>query len=408
MSDAAPLFGDSSLDLAGMRRRNLAGLQAELDTQGIDALWLLGPGHLRYLVGSSVLPCDGARQTWLRSSLVVSHDSDFPHLFTPTPEGAPPELPADFVHPPLCFETDAGVAAAVRSLCDVLGAEPEVLGIDEFSAPLFLQLGTHLPARIVDAAPIIAARKICKSAEEIECIRRAQSINERAMHDVQAALRPGLRQCDLSAIFFSRIYELGASANGIDPIWQVMAPRISDGPWTTHGGVAFPTCTSDRLLREGDLLWVDTGIESHGYQSDFGRTFLVGREPDARQRSHCRRWLEVVEAVLAEVRPGGTGRDLTRCAIEVAGGEKPWLDHFYLIHGVGSEAAEQPLIGTDLGDAFDENLVLAPGMVLVLEPVIWDDGHGGYRSEEIVAVTEDGYQQLSRYPYAPFDAEGTP
>jgi Xaa-Pro dipeptidase len=36
----------------------------------------------------------------------------------------------------------------------------------------------------------------------------------------------------------------------------VMSPSIANGPYTTHGDVAFPTCTSDRILREGDLLWV--------------------------------------------------------------------------------------------------------------------------------------------------------
>jgi Xaa-Pro aminopeptidase len=45
-------------------------------------------------------------------------------------------------------------------------------------------------------------------------------------------------------------------------------------------------------------------------------------------------------------------------------------------------------------------------MVLVLEPVIWEDGHGGYRGEEIVAVTADGYEVLSRYPYDPFGEGG--
>jgi len=111
----------------------------------------------------------------------------------------------------------------------------------------------------------------------------------------------------------------------------------------------------------------------------------------------------VVDAVLEGVRPGATGRDLTRRASEVESGGVPWLDHFYLIHGIGTEPAEMPLIGSDLGEAFDERLVLAPGMVLVLEPTIWEDGHSGYRSEEIVAVTEDGYIWLSDHTYAPFE-----
>jgi Xaa-Pro aminopeptidase len=41
-------------------------------------------------------------------------------------------------------------------------------------------------------------------------------------------------------------------------------------------------------------------------------------------------------------------------------------------------------------------------MVLVLEPVVWEDGTGGYRSEEIVVITEDGHQSITDYPYAPY------
>jgi Xaa-Pro aminopeptidase len=61
-----------------------------------------------------------------------------------------------------------------------------------------------------------------------------------------------------------------------------------------------------------------------------------------------------------------------------------------------------PLIGTDLGEGFDERLVMQPGMVLVLEPVIWEEGHAGYRSEDIVAVTDTGWVKLSGSTYEPF------
>ena len=56
-------------------------------------------------------------------------------------------------------------------------------------------------------------------------------------------------------------------------------------------------------------------------------------------------------------------------------------------------------MGTDLGDAFDETVVLAPGNVLVLEPVIWEDGQTGFRAEDIVAVTDDGADVLSNLTY---------
>ncbi|HEV7524422.1 MAG TPA: M24 family metallopeptidase, partial [Acidimicrobiia bacterium] len=91
---------------------------------------------------------------------------------------------------------------------------------------------------------------------------------------------------------------------------------------------------------------------------------------------------------------GATAADLVDAAT-LGHDRRPWLSYFYLAHGIGTDSAEMPFVGTDLGDAFDATLTLQPGMVLVFEPVIWDDGRAGHRSEEIVAVTDDGYRLLS-------------
>jgi len=61
-----------------------------------------------------------------------------------------------------------------------------------------------------------------------------------------------------------------------------------------------------------------------------------------------------------------------------------------------------PFVGTDLGDQFDQGLVLEAGNILVLEPVVWEDGTGGYRAEEVMLITDDGYTMLSDYPYTPY------
>ena len=286
------------------------------------------------------------------------------------------------------------------ALGDLLGPGGRI-GVDE---------QTHAMMRGLDgfewagASSVLSAAKITKTVDELACIRAAQRINELAMYDVEVGLAPGLRQTDLTARFLRGIFDLGVTANAIDPIWQVMPETRAAGPWTTHGDLAFPTATTDRFLRHGDVIWVDTGVSYEGYASDFGRTWIVG--PDfavtARQRAQYERWRTVVDAVLAICKPGVTALELGRAAIAANDGIKPWIEHFYLAHGVGTDSAEMPLIGTDLGDAFDERMVLTPGMVLVLEPVIWDDGAAGYRAEDIVAVTDDGWVPLSDYPYHPF------
>jgi Xaa-Pro dipeptidase len=196
---------------------------------------------------------------------------------------------------------------------------------------------------------------------------------------------------------------LGGGANLIDPIFQPMPRRVVDGPRTTTGSAAFPVGVGDPTLCDGDLVWVDSGIDHLGYASDFGRTWVVGRDPTPDEQALFARWCDVMLSVLGVLAPGVTAGELCRAATAANGGERPWLPYFYLAHGLGVESAEMPLVGTDLGPAFDDQLVLAPGMVLVLEPVIWEDGVGGYRSEEIVAVTQDGWRHLGGgHTYAPF------
>ena len=220
---------------------------------------------------------------------------------------------------------------------------------------------------------------------------------------MQAQLAPGVRQTDLTATFLRTIFDHGADANILEPIWQVMTPSMSDGPWTTTGGLACPLLSTERELVEGDVLWVDTCVTWNGYHSDFGRTWIVGREPDARQREQFDRWKAIIAAVLDVTRAGATGADLTAAAIAAAGGEKPWMSHFYLGHGLGIDSAEMPFVGSDIGEAFDAGLVLQAGSVLVLEPIVWDDGAAGYRSEEVVLITEDGWEPMTDYPYDPYE-----
>ena len=99
------------------------------------------------------------------------------------------------------------------------------------------------------------------------------------MVDVQKALAPGVRQIDLSAAFVRRAFELGATANMLEAIWQVMPTTKARGAiWTTTGDLALPLLTTERELAAGDVLWTDVSITYKGYCSDFGRTWLVGDE----------------------------------------------------------------------------------------------------------------------------------
>jgi Xaa-Pro dipeptidase len=391
-------------DNARMYRESGARLRAAMKENGVDALILLGNGNVVYATGASWPLLDAGLSHVERPVALVLVDDDHPHLFMPFREGSWSEsqIPADHLHPPLYLEFDEGVAHFARILADLVPAAATI-AVDELTGAMRRGadrlFAGHMPN---DAAPVVSAAKLVKTPDQIACIRKACRITEEAAVDVQKALTSGVRQIDLSAQFVRRAFELGATANMLEAIWQVMPATKAEGTWTTHGDLALPLLTTERELRTGDVLWTDVSITYNGFCSDFGRTWLVGESPTSRQRDQFHQWRDILDAVLKVVKAGASSGDLARAAIAANGGKKPWLPHFYLGHGIGTNAAEMPMIGTDLGQEFDDNFVFPAGMVLVLEPVVWEDGTGGYRSEEIVVITEDGFMPLTDYTYAPY------
>ncbi len=334
----------------------------------------------------SYLPPITCVPAWWRPVVVLERDAEWPHLYTEFPEGAPPDLPAECLHPGIRVETHDGAAELGRLL------PGGVVAIDDAPFPLWEALRDRNP---VDAAAVLAPAKLTKTHDELECIRQSQALNERAIRAVRPLAVPGARATDLSGAFLRAIADLGAHANTVDPVFQVMPPSVGAGPYSVTGEPVFPLPTRPQELARRRC---HVGRQRHQpVRLRVGLRRHVDHRRRARRagpRAVRTRWRDVVDHVLAVVRAGATSADLVRAA-GTHHGERPWLSYFYLAHGCGTDSAEMPFVGTDLGDAFDASFVLAPGMVLVLEPVIWEDGHAGHRSEEIIAVTADGYEQLS-------------
>jgi Xaa-Pro dipeptidase len=394
----------SQPDLPRMRRERGARLRSEMADKGIDALILLGNANVSYATGASWPLSDAGRGNVERPVAVVLVDDEMPHLFTPFLADAAGELGLDddHLHGPTYLDLAEGVDAFARALADLLPVMATV-AIDDVTGAMHgarKLLFADWPPRA--ASEVMGAARVVKTPDELACLRHGLWITEQAMAEVQAQLKPGARQNDLTATFQHCVFELGAEANVLDPIWQVMPDRKAELPWTVHGDIACPLLSTERELAQGDVVWVDTGIACGGYHSDFGRTWVVGGEPTARQQAQHDTWLQINDAVLSAMRAGVPASDLTAAAREVCGGEQPWMAHFYLGHGLGLDSAEGPYVGTDLGDGYDRRLILAAGMVLMIEPVVWDEGHSGYRSENMIVVTDDGCVNLSDYPYSPY------
>lgn len=403
MERVAPASVPSTVDVGAMRADRIAKVRANMADQGLDALVLPGNTNVVYATGATWPLGDPGRANFEQPVAVVLADDEWPHLFTPVPDSIDGcGLPADHVHPAVYLDLDEGARSFNRRLAELLPPGGSV-GVDEWTFAMARECAwLRSSGRIRDGGKVISKSKVIKTPDEIAGIREALRITEQAIAVVEKSLASGVRQIDLTATFLRAVFEAGADANTLDPIWQVMPPTMEDGPWTTHGDLACPLLTTERELQRGDVLWVDTSITHRGFHSDFGRTWIVGDEPTARQEAQFDRWQEIMTAVLAVTRSGAAYADLTAAARSVTHGHTPWMSHFYLGHGLGIDAAEMPFVGSDLGQAFDDSHRLEAGMVLVLEPLVWDDGAAGYRAEEVVLITDDGWEPMTDYHYDPF------
>jgi len=400
MERVTPTRVPDTVDVERMRADRLARVRANMAAAGLDALVLIGNTNVVYATGVSWPLGDPGRSNFEQPVAVVLADDDWPHLFTPLADVT--GLPDDHVHGPVYLDLDEGVRHFERQLAGLVPAGGSI-GVDEWT----FAMAREATSIFADGAPrdggkAITRAKAVKTPDEVAGLRQALRITEQAIAAVQAQLAPGMRQVELTATFLRAVFDAGADANTLDPIWQVMPASIGDGPWTTHGDLACPLLTTERELQRGDVLWVDTSITCGGFHSDFGRTWIVGDEPSDRQRRQFDTWRNIMDAVLDVTRAGATHTELTSAARGVVGGDVPWMTHFYLGHGLGIDAAEMPFVGSDLGEQFDSSHTLEAGMVLVLEPLVWDDGAAGYRAEEVVLITEDGWEPMTDYSYEPF------
>jgi Xaa-Pro aminopeptidase len=235
----------------------------------------------------------------------------------------------------------------------------------------------------VDAVPttgLVESLRAVKDADELATIRRAGALSDDVFGGLAEERFSGRTEREL-AWWIERAFR-EAGAEGLSFPAVVAAGLSGSSPHAVPG---------ERVVEEGMLVTVDAGCVVDGYCSDCTRTFAVGAIPGrlAELYALC---LEAQLAGLAAVGPGAHGRDAdaaSRAPIEAAG-----LGSAYghgLGHGVGIQIHEAPTLRPESTD------VLEPGNVVSVEPGIYVEGEGGVRIEDLVAVTSEGCERLTRF-----------
>jgi Xaa-Pro aminopeptidase len=224
--------------------------------------------------------------------------------------------------------------------------------------------------------------RLVKTATEIDRLRTAAQLTDAAFaHVLGGHLRAGVREVDVALEIERFVRQNGGEGMAFDVI--VAGGHRSAMP---HG------VASERVLERGDLVTLDFGARVDGYHADMTRAVAIGPVAEP-----LRGWfdavLEAQLAAVAAIAPGLSGVDADKVARErlAAAGIAELFVHS-LGHGVGLQIHEGPSLSVRSTD------VLAPGMVVTVEPGVYQPGVGGLRIEDLVLVTEDGHEVLSRSP----------
>ena len=238
-----------------------------------------------------------------------------------------------------------------------------------------------LKAKLVPLNEKINGFRGVKEDWELDIMRKAQAITDKAFAEVITRLKPGMTELELQAELIYCMYKNGATGLAFDPI-------VVSGPNTSlpHG------VACERVIREGDFVTMDFGASYQGYCSDMTRTVAVGYATEEMQKVYAT-VLEAQKAGIAVSRAGVPGKEIDGAARKVIAdaGYGEYFGHGYG-HSLGLEIHESP-------SPNGRNETPMPvGAVCSAEPGIYLPGKFGVRIEDVVIFREDGCENITASP----------
>lgn len=366
-------------------KKRMDNLIAIMQRDGINAVIFTGDNNTFYFTGFQSIVWDSKVST--PGVVVVTDDGS---ISLSTTKGGVETAKVTSCVEDIRFTGDGGYPALDESVTSLLrekGLINKRIGLElgyghklhlnyANQQALFRQLRD---AEIVDFSDQLWEMRGIKSPLELERLRIASKINSRAIEKCFREIRPGMTEDELFRRITAEYYLTGAE-RALPLGLRAGVERYSQG-----------NCpASERPIGRNEMILVDGGPAYKGYYSDIIRQAMIGRPTDY-QLSLFNTAREAAYVGIAAIKPGVTMRSICETVFSFIQGTKyahlhPTLRGYG--HSIGLNVHEAPMLAC-------EDTVIAPGMVLAIEPEIFEAGMGSMGVEENVIVTETGCEIIS-------------
>ena len=384
-------------DLSVMRAQRLDRLVAALQARDYGGILMYDPLNIRFASDTTNMQLWAAHNPF-RACLVLADgymvvwdfgDNDLLTAFNPLVRET--RSGASFFY---FTSGDKSVENAERFAAQIDGLMREHAGSNRRLAVDKIQIHglralERIGLRIFDGEEVTEKTRAIKQPEEIKALRCAVHATEVSMCEMQRIARPGLTENDVWAVLHAENIKRGGE-------WietRILASGPRTNPW-------FQEC-GPRVIGNNELLAFDTDLVGcFGMCADISRTWFIGDgTPTAKQKKLYQYAYDHIQQNMKLLAPGVPFKEI------VFGGHllsEEFVNSRYSVkmHGVGL-CDEWPHIAypEDYHEgAFEYELV--PGMAICVEAYIGaEGGEEGVKLEEQVVITEEGYENMTHYPF---------
>ncbi len=279
-------------------------------------------------------------------------------------------------------DPEGELRTALIAALDAAGIDSGPTGVEAMSLPHAVAGWLEEAGRtLVPCDSAIASTRSIVSSQGLDAIRRASRLADVVQQAVKDNAAPGITEAELAGLAAAAmIREAGRRVPAI--------LTVSAGPEGTANGGGVATA---RVVQAGDLVLTDTSPWIDGGWSDTANAVFVGT-PDGETRRRFDAIRRALDEGISLCRPGVVAKDLDRRVRDLLAEHGPTYAH-HTGHRIGAAWSEEPRITPYCEMRIEE------GMVLALEPAIYQPGWGGIRLEHVFRVGADGNEILTQFEH---------